>query len=91
MWNGYITQIKKIDCLTSNSEYTFAHAELRTIELDENKVGDSCIFEINGPQKRYIVIRLDTIESLLRRGNPGIILTEIPSRNLEMQESGREA
>lgn len=76
--NYFMTELKQIDCLTSNSEYTFAHAELKKIELDQFKIKDRTIFEIKGPQKKYIVARLDTVESILRRGNPAVSIRELP-------------
>ena len=45
--------------------------------LDEEKIGSNAVFRIKGCDKSCIVVRLDVVESLLRRGVQGITLEEV--------------
>lgn len=76
MQNYFLPSLEEIDCLTSRSEYTFGHVDLKYIELDKNRIGDKSIFKLKGVEKNYIIARLDVVESLLRRGGKGIMVRE---------------
>lgn len=47
------------------------------LEIDRDEVGDCSIFAIKGVNHRFIIVRLDLIESILRRGHKGFTLEEI--------------
>ena len=76
-YHYYLPELDSIECLTDNCEYGFGHYELKKIEIDENKTKDKAIFRLAKMEKDYIIMRLDLVESLLRRGARGIMLEEI--------------
>jgi hypothetical protein len=69
--------LEKIDCLAESSVYSFGHAELSKIVLEESKIPDKVLFGIKGSQTDYYVMRLDALESFLRRGLYGIRIKEL--------------
>lgn len=64
----FIPHIKRFDCLTEKSEFNKFHTSLKRIVIDSRKVGDSCIFELDNVSDRHIIVRMDFLESILRRG-----------------------
>ncbi len=74
--NYFVPKFAELDCLTDRSIYTNWNYDLKYIELDKRKIGDKAIFILKGPQKRNIIVRLDVVESFLRRGIKGFILRE---------------
>lgn len=69
--------LKNVDCLSEKSEYGFGHVELIKIDLEEEKIPDKVFFRIDGPEKDYYIIRLDALESFIRRGMNGIKIKEV--------------
>lgn len=64
----FIPHLKRFDCLTEESKFNKYHSLLTKIVIDSNKVGDSCIFELDNVSDRHIIVRMDFLESMLRRG-----------------------
>lgn len=73
----YKPTIANVDCLAAGSEYCFGHVELSKIVLNGKKIQNKVLFRIKGPEKDYYVIRLDALESFIRRGMTGIKIREI--------------
>lgn len=78
--NYFYPKLKKIECLTEKSTFNLNHSELIKIEVDEQKIGNCSIFQIGQVKNQYIAVRLDVLESLLRRGTEGIAVRELPVR-----------
>lgn len=78
--NYFVPFFPELECLTEKSEYTNWNYDLKYIELDESKLRDKAVFTLKGPQKQNTIIRLDAVESLLRRGSEGFMLKEVEVR-----------
>lgn len=72
--------LRELDCLSNNAVFNLDHSELKTIELDEEKIEDKAIFRLAGVSKWYVIVRLDLLESLLRRGAVGLSIQEVNVR-----------
>lgn len=81
MQNYFLPQIVELDCLTENRGFGFGHYELKNIEIDEKKLRDKAIFRLAGIEKDYFIMRLDLLESILRRGAKGITAEEVQVRS----------
>jgi len=73
----FLPTLDEIDCLTEESEFNLDHSILTKIVIDLDKVGDNSIFVLSGVKNRYVVVRLDFAESMLRRNAIGFCLKEI--------------
>ncbi len=78
--NYFVPFFTELCCLTENSRYTNWNYDLNYIELDESKIRDKAVFILKGPKKQNIIIRLDAVESLLRREAEGFTLKEVEVR-----------
>lgn len=76
----YLPMLREMDCLTEHATFNLDHSELVMIEIDEDKTEDKAIFRIANVRKSYVVLRLDLLESLLRRGAYGLSVQEIKVR-----------
>ncbi|PZM61939.1 serine protease [Paenibacillus dendritiformis] len=65
-----------IDCLASASAF-HKNGTVKHLVLDRQKIGDCKIFKVAGLIERMIVIRLDVVESMLRRGFTGFGLRKV--------------
>lgn len=79
----FYPNLKKLDCLTERSVFNLDHSELTKIELDERKIGNCSIFQLQKVKNQYTAVRLDVLESLLRRGAEGITVKELDVRRNE--------
>ncbi|WP_310603816.1 hypothetical protein [Anaerosporobacter sp.] len=73
----YMPTLEEIDCLSEQSEFDMMHVGLRKIVIEEEKVQDKSIFVIGGVKKRYVIARLDVVESMIRREAIGFAITEV--------------
>lgn len=78
----FLPTIEGIDCLEEESEFNLDHSILNKIVIDSNKTEDKCIFAISGVKNRHIIVRLDFVESILRRNGKGFRLKEIECKNI---------
>ena len=69
--------IPKVACLSEESLCSSGHVELTKIVLDQHKIPNKVLFRIDGPEKNYYIIRLDALESFLRRGLNAVIVNEV--------------
>lgn len=67
----------RIECLTQNSRFNLNKSKIEYAELDFQKVKKHPIFYIGDSTGNYTVIRLDALESMLKRGARGIKITEL--------------
>lgn len=70
----------ELDCLGENTVFNLDRSELNIIELEEEKLEDKAIFRLAGVSKCYVIVRLDLLESLLRRGAIGLSIQEVSVR-----------
>lgn len=71
----YLPLLEFIDCLSDKSNIKMNRIEKGVLEKE--KIKDKIIFRIGDVKNRYVVIRLDLAESILRRNARGISLEEI--------------
>lgn len=72
--------LPKLDCLSKESEYNMDHSAVTRIVLNLQKTGDKTIFAINGVKDRHIIVRLDLVESIMRKRAKGFRLEEVEWR-----------
>lgn len=65
--NYYLPVFPKIDCLSEESVITLDKSQVKRLVLDYERVECQSMFQVAGLQTDVTVIRLDVIESLLRR------------------------
>ena len=69
--------LEEYDCLSDQSELNIDKSVIKNAVIDLSKVKDKCLFKIGGVKNKYVVARLDFIESILRRNAFGFNLKEI--------------
>lgn len=81
----YYPILQEYDCLSDKSEINLDRSHIRRAIFDCDKIPDCSIFRLSNVKKSYVAIRLDLVESLLRRGSRGIKLlpVEIASHSRE--------
>ena len=72
--------LRELDCLTENCIFNLDHSELKEIELEEEKTEDKAIFRLSEVKKSCVIVRLDLLESMLRRGAIGFSIREVKVR-----------
>lgn len=77
--NYYLALLDRLDCLHESSEFHKDHSVSRLI-LNKNKLNNAHIFKIKGISKNTVVVSMDIVESILRRGCFGICFEEIACR-----------
>lgn len=78
----HLPLIPRISCLTENSKLNIDKSHIEYAELDYEKVKQHGIFYIGDSSSNYIVIRLDMLESMFKRGAKGFGIKEIDVRGL---------
>ncbi len=75
--NYYIPILPKVDCLSDETTFTRSRKIEKGVLLG-NRIPDFSIFELKGNMDGdRVIVRLDFIESLLKRGAKGITLQEM--------------
>lgn len=69
--------LPEISCLTEESQYNLDHIVVTKAVINRWKVGDVSLFRLQDVKNKQIIIRLDLVESLLRRGAKGFVLEEV--------------
>lgn len=77
--NYYLALIDRLDCLHESSEFHKDNSVIKLV-LDKKKVNNAHIFKIKGISKNTVVVSMDIVESILRRGCFGISFEEITCR-----------
>ncbi|MEZ3495147.1 MAG: hypothetical protein K1W38_23355, partial [Lachnospiraceae bacterium] len=73
----FLAIIEELDCMSKETQRSAMGNRIIRLVLDEEKIGSNAVFRIKGCDKSCIVVRLDVVESLLRRGVQGITLEEV--------------
>ena len=66
-----------INCLTEKSKFNLDRSYIEYAELDLEKVKHNNIFYIGDSTGNYTVVRLDVLESMLKRGARGLHISEL--------------
>lgn len=69
--------VEEIECLSEQTKRSRGRTDLLDIVLCKAAVADKPIFRIAGFTHAYLIVRLDAIESMLRRGIRGITVKEL--------------
>ena len=69
--------LPKVECLNVKSRFNQDRSIIKEAALDYDKIKDYSLFQISGVKSIYTVIRLDLLESILRRGGRGIAISEV--------------
>ena len=69
--------VEEVECLSEQTKKSRGGTELLDIVLRTEAVADKPIFRVAGYTHAYLIVRLDAIESMLRRGIRGITLKEL--------------
>ena len=75
--------LPRIQCLTEESRWTRDRSVLLEGVMDTKKVEDLSIFYLAEPQGSHAVVRLDILESMLKRGARGIGMTPLRTEKRE--------
>lgn len=73
----FLTILDKLDCMSEQTQFNSVGNRVTKLVLDRDKIGSKAVFEIKGFDRKYIVGRMDFVESILRRGAERITLEEI--------------
>ncbi|BCJ92610.1 hypothetical protein acsn021_01790 [Anaerocolumna cellulosilytica] len=73
----HLPTLEELECLTPASVFNTDKSILHKIVIDINKSGDKCMFALGEVTNRYVIVRLDFVESMLRRGAKGFTLQEV--------------
>lgn len=76
----YLPIFKTIKCLHESTQYNLDETVIKTIVLDKEKIEDLSIFKVGNEKTKALMIRLDLMESLLRRNIKGIGFNKIRVR-----------
>jgi len=71
--------VDRIDCLHRDAEF-YPDKSIKRLVLDKEKIAEKTIFKIQGIGPAYMVVTVDIVESLLRRGCYGVRFTKVESR-----------
>lgn len=69
--------LPKIHCLTKASVLNLDRSIIQYAELDASTIGEHSIFQIADVTSNYTVLRLDILESMLKRGAKGLSIVEV--------------
>lgn len=72
----YLPILKGIECLAKESDIYSQKIEDKII-LKREKIKEKAIFKVGGIKERYIIARMDLVESILKREVKGINLIEV--------------
>lgn len=73
----YLPILQSIHCLTDGSEWNLDKSILRKGVLDLSQIKDASIFQLADLKTKYTVIRMDVLESILKREVRGIGITPL--------------
>lgn len=78
----FVPHLPIINCMSPKSKFNMDNSYAIRLILESDKLEDKCVFEIAGLKNRHIIVRLDFLESILRRD--GILdFTEIEVERLD--------
>ena len=75
----FLPILDEIDCMVKKIDNSKSESMIDNGVLLRDKVSDEVFFRIKNKYKFYVVVRLDVVESLIRRNPIGLKLKEIPA------------
>ena len=73
----YLPILKQVHCLAEGSEWNLDKSVLTRGVIDLEAIGDTSIFQLADMKNIYTVIRMDVLESMLKRGARGVGITPL--------------
>lgn len=73
----YLPILHEVDCLNERSTFNLDRSVIKSAVLEAEKIKHYSIFRIGGLPSTNIVVRLDLVESALRRGMRGFSLQPV--------------
>lgn len=73
----FIPILEEIDCLSDRTQYNTVGNRILNIVLNKDKIGSNVVFKLKNTVQNGFIGRMDFVESIIRRGAQGILLTEI--------------
>lgn len=73
----YLPILKSIYCLADGSEWNLDKSVLKKGVIDLSQIKDTGIFQLADLKTKYTVIRMDILESILKRGVRGVGITPL--------------
>ncbi len=73
----YLPLLECMECLSEERDKGLNPDITKRLILDRDKIKDKLIFKVKDAGKRYVIGRLDFVESILKREAIGIKLTEL--------------
>lgn len=72
----YVPLLEEKEYVYEKTKFSITHNKLFELTLEQKKLGDTTIFFLKKESCRFLVLRLDILESLLRRKAKGFLLQE---------------
>lgn len=73
----YMPALYEADCLSKKSVFNNNRSKIKQVVIDRDRIPDIHIFRVAGFDDPYVIMRLDLVESLFRRGLKGVRITEV--------------
>ena len=73
----YMPILPAVECLSERSELTRGGLDIIRAVVEESRIGKRKLFQLGGISKRRVIIRLDLLESLLRRKAVSLKIEEV--------------
>lgn len=73
----YAPIFREVDCVSPASEFNLDKSVIKKLVLFEQKIQHLSIFRIGSIKAEAIIVRLDVVESLLRRNMSGLQFTKV--------------
>ena len=72
----YIPLLEEKEYVYEKTKFTLTHNKLLKLTLEQKKLGDTAVFFLKKESYHFMILRLDVLESLLRRNAKGFLLQE---------------
>ena len=72
----YIPLLEEKEYVYEKTKFTITHNKLLELTLEQKKLGDTAVFFLKKESYHFMILRLDVLESLLRRNAKGFLLQE---------------
>lgn len=73
----YAPICREVDCVSPASEFNLDKSVIKNLVLFEQKIQHLSIFRVGSIKAEAIIVRLDVVESMLRRNMHGLQLTKV--------------
>ena len=73
----FLPILEEAECMSEKTEFNSIGNRVEKLVLDRNKIENRVVFKIKRLDEKCIAVRMDFVESVLRRGAKGIVLKEV--------------